>query len=294
MDNRSFDMYFNEEGILSTRSPDGSYDSGDGAQKTGLFRFGRFLKFKNAPEQIAREQAKYAQELDMLESKDQKGWYVRSPSIGRPWWSDRYSFSRDQQRSIVIAMGALKQTSRLYRIAWEHIKRVGWYQNFYHIDRKNELLPDWTIRLIPSLKGFKIPDIAAPDHIGEYIRAFWMAGQYHFGLLYPFLVFADFTKLIALPFSFKQWEDIDESDDDNLIISTLQAKVALPTPFSYLFRVLYRRYRPVAGYTDASHTTPLRNTEKTGGPASAIAWKHQPYSAPPYIQLYGPIIEENF
>ena len=170
-----------------------------------------------------RERAKLAQELDILESPDQKGWYVRSPGIGRKWWSDRYTFSRDQQRSIVMAMGALKQTKRLYRIAWEHIKRGGWYQNYYSIDRSTSILPDFVVRAFPSLRGFKIPDIAAPDHVGEYIRAFFMAGRWHFGLLYPFLLVSDLIALIAMPFNFKKWENPDEADDDNLIMSVLQA-----------------------------------------------------------------------
>ena len=188
MDNRNFDNYFDENGILGTLNGDGTHDTGDGAQKMGLLRFGRYIKFRDNPEQLMRERAKLAQELDILESPDQKGWYVRSPGIGRKWWSDRYTFSRDQQRSIVMAMGALKQTKRLYRIAWEHIKRGGWYQNYYSIDRSTSILPDFVVRAFPSLRGFKIPDIAAPDHVGEYIRAFFMAGQWHFGLLYPFLL----------------------------------------------------------------------------------------------------------
>jgi hypothetical protein len=264
---RYFDNYFDENGILSTIGPDG-FDSGDGCQKMGLYRFGRYIKYKNNPEQLAREEAKYAQELDMLECPTRKGWYIRSPSLGGKWWSNPYCFSRDQHRSLVMAMGALKQRKRLLRLIWEHIKRGGFYQN------------------IQTLEGTsQFPDVMAPDHAGEMVRALYMAGFKFVLLLYPLLFIADLSALIGLLLSFPKWKDPNEADDDNMVMSYLQAKMAMPTPISYLVRKIYFKYRPNCfGYSyDIS------------GPESAIAYKHREETgAPPMYDLYGPIIRSEF
>jgi hypothetical protein len=274
---RSWDNYFDESGLLCTYQ-NGEYDGGDSCQKMGLYRLGRYIKYKNNPEQLAREQAKYAQELDMLECPTRKGWYIRSPSLGRKWWSNPYCFSRDQHRSLVMAMGALKQRKRLLRLIWEHFKRGGFYQN------------------IQTLEGnTQFPDVMAPDHAGEMVRALYMAGFKFVLLLYPLLLIADLSALIGLLLSFPHWKNNpDSGDEDNAIMSHIQARLSLPTPISYLNRKIYFNMMPIMGFTDETKLVALRDTNTTiSGPESALLWKHRiATGAPPFAELYSPIIQK--
>lgn len=274
----SFEPYFDDQSGLLCTWNGSTWDGGDSAQKTGLYRFGRWLKFRKDKDQLAREQAKFAQECDMLEYPYRKNWYIRSPSNGRLWWNNPHTFSRDQHRSLVMAMGALKQQKRLWKLLWEHVKRGFLYQN----NRK-----------IEDLNAWKMPDVTAPDHLGEIIRALYMAGAKWLIVIWPLMLIADLSALVGLLLSFPKWKNPDEADDDNLIMSVLQAKYAMPTPISYLVRKIYKRYRPVAGYTKES--LPLRNEFliKRSGPASAIQWKHRfETGAPPFASLYLPILEK--
>lgn len=283
-----FDEYTGiNSGLLINKSGPSNEDGGDSAQMTGLYRFGRWMKFRKDADMLAREQAKFAQELDTLTyteghggidmtgvKHDQisyPGIYVRHPKPCYPGWAaDPHCFSRDQQRSLVVAMGALKQKKQLKYIFWKHIKRLGWYQNDMEIDGKK-----------------KLADFAAPDILGEYIRAFWMSSgtivRGLLGILYPVLIVTDIVALIGLLMCFYKWRNPDEADDDNLILTVLQAKNALPTPISWVCRKIYKRFRPVCPGAD----------EKLNGPISAMSWKHRyTTGSPPFIELYYNILKE--
>lgn len=291
----SFDNYFDpESGILGTTKDGVAFDTGDGAQKMGLLRFGRYLSFKNDKEKVQREEAKYSQELDALESPERKGWYVRSPAIGKLWWKNPYCFSRDQFRSTVIAMGALKQRKRLLRLVWEHVKRLGFHQNIETINGANEL-PDILVRLFPKLKGKQVPDVTSPDAWGEILRALIMAFpvlKVLYPVLFIILCVTDLFALGGLLLSFNHWKNPDEADDDNMIMSYLQAKYAIPTPISLLTRKIYKHYRPAAGFTDDTKVFPLTKQGRTGA-FMAICWKHRPSEgAPPFGALYLSILEK--
>lgn len=291
----SFDSYFSlETGILGTTHDGITFDEGDGAQKMGLLRFGRYLQHRDNKEQLAKESAKYSQELDALESKERNGWYVRSPAIGKLWWKNPYCFSRDQFRSTVIAMGALKQRKRLLKFVWEHVKRLGFHQNTQTIDGTNEL-PDILVRMFPKLNGKQVPDVTSPDAWGEIIRALVMAFPM-LKVLYPVLLIVltitDVFALIGLLASFPKWKNPDEADDDNMIMSYLQAKYAVPTPISFIVRKIYKHYRPAAGFTDETKVFPLTKQGRTGA-FMAINWKHRPsQGAPPFGSLYLDILEK--
>lgn len=293
-----FDEYFDHTGLLINRSiPEG--DSGDTSQMTGLLRFGNWLKFKSDPDMLVREKAKFDQELDILtyvediKDKEQNiiktisypGIYVRHPKISNPSWaSNPRCFSRDQQRSLVVVMGSLKQKKKLWQIFWNHIKRGGFYQNDQEIDGKK-----------------KLADFASLNILGEYIRASYMAGIIPITVLWPVLLATDLFMLLEVVINFipwynhNCWNNPDNADDDNLIVSLLQAKKSLPTPISWLARKIYKWYRPIAGYTDETKTIPLRNNPPKGlkGPQSAMAWKHrQSTGSPPFPQLWIPILDK--
>lgn len=277
---RSFEPFMDRNGILGNL-PD--HDTGDGAQKTGLYRFGRWYENKNNQSALDKQKIRFDLECKMLESPEKPNWYVRSPSNDKLWWKDPYCFSRDQHRSLLIAMGALKEKKRLVYLIWEHIKRFGFYQNSGVL---TDELP--SNNAILKFLGWKqIPDVTSPDHIAEMIRALYMAGYKTTVLLWPLLVLFDIFGLVGLLLSFPSWKNPEESDDDNLILSILQSKFALPTPISWLRRKLYKKYRPIAGDYRKD------NTSGYSGPASAIAWKHRAETgAPPFIDIYNDILNK--
>lgn len=270
----SFDSYFDHAGLLVNKfSGD---DCGDSAQMMGLYRFGRYMKLRKDKESLAREQAKFAQELDILtyveDVKDKEqtiirtiphpGTYVRHPSPCTPNWAGNpHTFSRDQQRSLVFAMGALKQKRKLLQAFWKHILRLGWYQNDQETDGTS----------IPLYRR----DVAPPDVLGEYLRAGYMAGFYFLAVLWPLLFASDIFLIIGLLGNLYKWkEDPTNVDDDNQLLELLQAKVALPTPLSFLARKIYKYFRP-------------------GGVLKAFTTKHRLESgSPPFTELYTDIINK--
>lgn len=268
----SFDNYFDPQGLLVNRSLPNGGDAGDTAQMTGLYRFGQYIKFQKDAEQLGRAKGRFAQECDMLTyvekitDKDGKivrtvshpGTFVRHPGPCYPLWATNpRCFSRDQQRSLVVAMGALKQRSHLWATFKNHVKRWGWYQN----DQKIE-------------GGGKLADFAAPDIWGEYIRAFAMSGIWGARILYPVLLLTDLSATVGLLSCFFKWRNPDEADDDNLILTTMQAKMCMPTPISWLNRKIYKRFRPK-------------------GPQWAMSHKHRAETgSPPFAELWNPILDK--
>lgn len=270
----SFEPWMDHWGFLVTMPNE---DAGDSAQKMGLYRFGRYIQYKSDSNQLGKEQAKFAQELDGLEDSNKKGYYCRHPDT-QMWWGRSNNFSRDQQRSLVMAMGALKQKKRLFIIFIKHLMRLGFYQN--------NMSNDNTTR--------QVPDFASPDIIGEYIRAFYMAGFKFLIVLWPLLMITDLFALLGLCINFAfNWSNPDNSDDDNLIMATLQAKMALPTPISWINKLLYKKFRPIAGYTDETKTISLASIGTTmNGPQSALAWKQRlATGAPPFYSQYENILK---
>lgn len=274
---RSMDSYFDHHGYLTMADGDG----GDSCQKTGFYRYIRSIKFKDDANFLPKETAKFEQELDGLECPDKPGYYRRHPDpepISRGgWWRDPCVFSRDQQRSLTIAMGAYGQRKRLYRLTWELIKRFGFYQNTCTAEFKK-----------------KIPDVSSPENWAEIFRAFWQAKCYWAIFTYPLILIGDAWKILGILTAYPSWKNNpDDADDDNLILSTLQARESLPTPLSYLARKLYSKIRPVAGYTGEDKAIPMRNKVRWHGPYSALAWKHREATgAPPLAEYSNSIVSE--
>lgn len=147
----------------------------------------------------------------------------------RPWYWDRYNllvqkdgdggdtaqwnsisdFSRDQQSSLVIAMGVYKLFEPLKRMFWQHVKRLGFYQN---------------------------KDYASPEHWGYYIRAFgWR-------WLYWYLYLGDLFMLLNVYIRLHKAKDPNDVGDDlNLSLALLQAHLSMPTFISKYALELYKK-----------------------------------------------------
>lgn len=249
-----------------------SKDSGDSLQKTTFLgvlekRSGQFIP-EHADGKI----------IDVVKTAEvSPGILVRHPSPITPfeWQANPDTTSRDQISSYIIWCGYERQLDALKRQAWEQIKRFGFYQNKFPIWPSPEELA--------SPKPWWLVDFALPEHWVQYIRSYNMIKQ--LGVLYPIAyAIATVTDLFMLAncliIMTRGYIDADYSDDDNAVLSMIQAKDSIDTITAKVSRFIYR-YRPVAGYTDESKKVTLRSLGKDI-PGSAILWKHRKtQNAPP-------------
>lgn len=183
----------------------------------------------------------FARALDLLEVYP--GIYVRHP-FQDGFISDPRRFSRDQQRPLIITMGKYGMKDRLWRMAKGQILRLGKYQNL---------------------------DYISPIGVGEYIRAFEAKP------LYPILFVTDtFLFFGSLALVIEASFNPDEVDDNNHVMTLLQARDVMPTPIGRWAFLAYQHLRPknmgnfVLGKESAVH--------------GALAWYHREESGGnPYI-----------
>jgi hypothetical protein len=153
--------------------------------------------------------AGFEKALDLLEVHP--GIFVRHPQQD-DFRSDPREFSRDQQRPLVIALGKYKMRDRLWRMLRGHVLRLGKYQNM---------------------------DFIGPVGVGEYIRSFEAKP------LYPALVITDLCLLVGSVYLAAEASfDTDEVDDNNHVMTLIQAQQVMPTPLGWLAAEAYLRLRP--------------------------------------------------
>ena len=136
------------------------------------------------------------------------GIYIRNPTN----YNDPNDFSRDQQTPLVIGMGYKNDTDRLKRLFKAHASRFFKYQN---------------------------ADIASPENVGQYFRAL------KWNFMYPYFFLSDILMLGGVIVRLIQARDPDNVGDDlNLMLSLLQAKDNMATPWSFIARKIYKWFRP--------------------------------------------------
>lgn len=151
----------------------------------------------------------FALALDQLEVAP--GIYVRHP-YQDDFRSDPRRFSRDQQRPLVIALGRYGMHDRLWRMTKQHALRLGKYQNL---------------------------DFISPVGFGEYVRAFDAKPFYPLLVVSDFFLFLGSVQLVVTA-SFNP----DEVDDNNHVMTLMQARDVMPTPFGMLAMKTYLWFRP--------------------------------------------------
>lgn len=199
-------MYFDKNGQVVNRRR-GFLDGGDSGQRTGMYYYGRHL----LNDRTAGALSDFQTALASVEI--QPGVYVRNLERAPRWnewgtrdfarWNDPAVFSRDQQISLVIAMGAFGMKSRLKRLLKKQLSRFSLCQNW---------------------------DLFGPHHWGAYVRSF------NNRLLYPVLLVSDcFLLLGILIDKYKQLRGSkDISDVLNGTMILVQAVTIMPTPISSL------------------------------------------------------------
>jgi len=177
--------------------------------------------------------------------------------------------SRDQMTPTVCLLGALNWQKALNRIAFTLIiKRLGFFWNTKHIGQTH---------------GRKLPDIITPGFIAALCRA------KRTRLYYPLLCCLDVALVVnslgrilagilnPKEGSFIQTKILDNVGPDlNHIVLLLHAKKVMPTPLSWLARIIYYKFRRPAGQPRL----------KGFGPQTALDWYFRDKSAPPLNELY--------
>lgn len=177
-------------------------ENGDGGDTAG--REGDFW-FAVANRKDTHRQISFDQVITLLQVSP--GVFVRNPVH----YNDPKDFSRDQTMPLILAMGEMGYYANLRRLFWNQFKNFGRYPN---------------------------GDIAGPEDLGYYIRAFqiWQ--------LYPVLIVGDLQMFVnTLIRLYKGRDTNDVSDDINHTLSLLQAQYVLPTPISWLARKLYKHIK---------------------------------------------------
>lgn len=193
--------YFDKLGLIVQR--DG--DSGDTAQRVGMW---------GVAVAINQDYVKIFQFEQMMEhiEIEESGIFWRSPT---PPYNTPNDFSRDQQTSIACALGFTKQTEILKRMMWQHVKRLGKYQNI---------------------------DFASPAHWAIYARGL---GAWY---LWPLFWFSDiFLVIESLMLCDAKLGPDYTTDDLDHVLMLLQARFFYATPVSWLARWIYAKWRPYGG-----------------------------------------------
>lgn len=224
----------------------GDGDGGDTCQREGMYGF---LTAIRVP-------------LDTwLEIKP--GVYVRHPDP-QQWWSNPKTTSRDQLSPIIWYCAVTKDYSRLGRLFKACLKRGMFAQNTEEKDGTR-----------------KLPDTMV-GNIADFIRAF---GSDITHPLYFLLLGLDFASLVAQIAWLLTPRSLDDVDDNNRVLGHIGAAMFVPTPFSWLSRKLYARFRPTSF---GSSTEPNRVL-------AALTWYHRgPNGNPEFVELFRPFINKYF
>lgn len=242
-------------------------DGGDTAQRIGMICFGRYLN---------RDSNIYQMNQWLAKITVGPGQFVRNPDPSK-WYSNPLNFSRDQTRSLVIAMGAYGLAEPIRVNLKNLLKSFGFYPNKY---------PDYVKPGDADYKA-KVPDFASPEHYSEYIRALYACGNRKMLALYPVVLLGDCFKLLgALMDVFYTDRDLTRTDDVNSIMSHLQALKWMPTPLSWLARKIYVEHRPVVA----------DNNGIQSGPESALYsyFFNDPNGIEPLYYIYKPSMDKYF
>lgn len=191
---------------------DAKKDGGDTANRIGIFYY--MAKILGLTKDFLGRDLDEGFEASLKALEIQPGIYIRHPTQVSIFNVPEH-FSRDQQTPISIAMSAYKsQLERLTRLANNHFKRFGKYQN---------------------------TDISGPQHWGFYSRR---SNNY---IMYPYLILSDIGLVgDSIVRVIKRKNDpSDTSDDLDHSIAIIQAYEVMPTPLSWLARKIYNLSNPM-------------------------------------------------
>lgn len=170
------------------------------------------------------------------------GIYVRNPSPahGALWEADPRQTSRDQLFPLIAYCAVFRDYKRLFRLWVRVAGRFMFAQNYM----KND--------------SYKLP-----DQMWTCLGAFIRAGAPYTYVLYPLLFLTDSVDLLgnllwlAFPYTWNSetlvwyrpstWMSCRSNtdvDDNNTVINMILAMWSMPTPISYISRLIWGQFRP--------------------------------------------------
>lgn len=273
-------MYLDHLGLIVQKD----FDGGDSLHRAGSFELVHSIAARKNIQVIHR--AGHSLPTPWLTAQRLyevcPGLYVRHPDKGK-WYSNPDTTSRDQLVPAIIALGMSGMRRELWRLEWQIIKRGLFAQNIY----RNWDDPLTQKRKLPDTFLFCIPIL---------IRAWgWRAFPF-----YPALLFLDFVDVLgqiveSIPIHVTDDREVrrkqpDDVDDMNGINKHLLALAVLPTPFSWLSRKIYSKFR----------MKNLGNTKKgeVNHVMGALVWYNRNDEGgsgnPEMAEIYRPLIEKYF
>lgn len=274
--------YYDSWGLLAQSAPE--RDGGDSCQRVSMYFIIRYLQNKEHDHVLDKYSKAFDQAIKLLYCG--KGRWCRHPDP-LMWYGHQWNrMSRDQLVPLIIALGYYgkwryllptllllltcclfttnTRRNGVYKDAEEHRAKAPYVKHNY-----SWKLPDIGITLLPL-----------------FIRASgWR-------VLYPLLWFFD-LELLAGAWLARKYPNGAESDANNYICRTLQAKYNMPTWWSTRARSIYRQrpHQEALGYKCKVYEY---NTDS--GPLSALQYYFRPekndwHSDPPLDLLYKDEVE---
>lgn len=276
------------------------YDGGDSLGRTGNLYFHKGLTLKETKFIYAK--LEYRKALDSLKAINSDGDYVR---YSKEPYNQYKDMSRDNKMQAILAMGALKMKKEIAQAFWADVKRF-----------------------------FRTPngDFIGPTEINMYIRAYHLAGENSM-ILYPIVCLFDLGQLVnsALisflkgkepgpirrwladkglyfmvqdypksvnPTAWQAWSIHGENNVGDDILHNLNiilSRKSLPTPISYLSRIVYKRYRPVYDTKfEGEFSWVQKHDYKNPGQYAFDRYYNPASNANPFNHLYRDLLEETF
>lgn len=275
---KNWEIYTNEYGMIGELKPHG-LEYGDSLQRDGFFDEANYF-LGNPPDQYF---------LALKTHRRKAGVFVRDIAHSGGPHDDPRITSRDQLRSNVRALGY--RAKQGHAIAKKYLKELLWAQ----IKRGIIFYPN-TRDLDPVKRNIRrFPDVANPEHIGEWIRSIWSFGPYVY-LLYPFLFLADIWSIFATitKIVFKNNMHPDFADDDHRIGTLLQQNEIAPTGLGVINKWIYTRFRKIWVGWYVNQPTHLRPQVPYIPAQYALDRKYTGLNAPPFNEKWRPIIATKF
>lgn len=217
------------------------------------------------------------------------GIYCRNPDPSS-WTSDPRNVSRDQLDPVIRYLAArtyLRSTnystfykSKLDSLLWQCLKRFMFAQNIY---------PNWVDPRKETVKK-KVPDPITPDLWASFARGYLKTIFAPIAL--AFVLFGDFYLIFAalarcfLP-KFKDGtlqidtNTLNDVDDDNINNSLMMSQYIFPTPFAWIARKLFHKFRKPTNGANMGETDPVME---------ALAWYNR-NDNPEMTELARPLVK---
>ena len=285
--NLPLSAYYDENGLLAQKPPE--RDGGDSIHREMWYFIFRYFKYKDNDVVYEYDSKRLDQQLAKLYLG--RGLWCCNPKAGY-WGAKPDTMSRDAYVGLVLCLGLYKKYSLLFSTFLRLVVRGFFttntrrngctkenhgeqhYKDAKPLTRWHKFVLKYKIPIFPVPKGWrnyswKLPDVGI-TLLPLFIRAFRVR------LLWPVLCITDLELLIGSILAVN-FPDPDQSDENNFILRTLQAKYFLGTPFSWYARAIYRtrphqRELGINPKTKRTYTplNPLYETDS--GPQSAAQY----------------------